>query len=58
MNSFAIIFQIILLRFKVFAFHVQNSKGACYVGHVSVAASEQELKWNIYLFMFRKKVFV
>ena len=43
-NSFVDIFQRILLRYKAFAFHVQNSKSTYYVGHVSMAASEQELK--------------
>ena len=45
MKSFAIIFQTILLRFKEFA-----SKGIYYAGHVSVAASEQDLKYNVHLF--------
>ena len=45
MNSFAIIFQIILLRFKVFAFHVQNSEGTYYAGHGSVAAAFNSELW-------------
>ena len=42
MNSFAEIFPIVLLRFKVFSFHVYNSKGTYFAGYVS--ASEQEAK--------------
>ena len=40
MNSFADI----LLRFEIFAFNVWNSKSTYYVGHISVAASEQKNK--------------
>ena len=50
--------MIILLRFKVFAFHVQSSKSTYHAGHVSVAASEQEFKQNINLFSFSVMIFL
>ena len=43
MNSFAEIFQIILLIFKVFAFHAKNSQSTYYAVHISsVDSSEQK----------------
>ena len=45
MNSFADIFLIILLRFKVFAFQDKNPKSTYYAVHVSsVDASKQKFK--------------
>ena len=44
MNLFADIFQMTLLRFKVFAFSMYISRSTYYAGQVLVVASEQELK--------------
>ena len=49
LKCFADIFQVILLRFKVFAFYVKNYKSTYHAKQVPVNASKQQLKEQTFI---------